>query len=309
VTQPRSRDEERSMSAPDFAGDAQAAAELAFSYMQGRGVEQSLASARDWFRKAGELGSPECRMIYLSLLANGTGGDRDWGRALQLLKELASQASRAASELRLIEAMGLDDQGNPASSFAARPISETPQAGVFENFLTPQECSFLAQAAAPAFRPAAVGMTSSGQTMRSAVRTCETAAFPWVAETPAIHAINRRIASASGTQAEWGETLQVLRYHPGQEFKPHRDCTEATDNQRVLTMLVYLNDAYTGGETLFLKNGLEVRGKLGDALLFRNADDSGQPDPDSLHAGLPVKTGMKLVASRWIRQKRFGPTA
>ena len=297
------------MAAADADVDARAAAETAFRYLQGRSVERNIASARDWFRKAGDLGSLECRMIYLSFVASGTGGNRDWALAMQMLNELATHASRAASEVALIDAMGVDEQGDPGRDLTGQRISETPEAFLFRDFLTAAECNFLAQAAGPSFRPAAVGMTNSGQTLRSEVRTCDTAGFPWIAETPAIHAINRRIAKASGTEAEWGEPLQVLRYHPGQEFKPHRDWTEATDNQRILTMLVYLNDGYAGGETLFLKTGLKVRGKLGDALLFRNADDSGRPDPDSLHAGLPVETGVKLVASRWIRQKRFGPTA
>ncbi len=72
-------------------------------------------------------------------------------------------------------------------------------------------------------------------------------------------------------------------------------------------MLVYLNEDYTGGETLFLKTGVKVRGNAGDGLLFRNAAPDGTPDPDSLHAGLPVITGEKFIASRWIRQKPFGP--
>ena len=72
-------------------------------------------------------------------------------------------------------------------------------------------------------------------------------------------------------------------------------------------MLVYLNDDYAGGETLFLKNGLKVRGRTGDAILFRNAADDGTPDPTALHAGLPVNSGEKYLASRWIRQKPFGP--
>jgi prolyl 4-hydroxylase len=111
----------------------------------------------------------------------------------------------------------------------------------------------------------------------------------------------------SGTAPEWGEPLQVLRYRPGQEFKPHRDCTDDVANQRVWTMLVYLNDGYAGGETEFLETGLKVRGGTGDGLLFRNADEAGRPDMRTLHAGLPVTSGEKLLASRWIRQKRFGP--
>jgi prolyl 4-hydroxylase len=161
--------------------------------------------------------------------------------------------------------------------------------------------------ATPLFQPAIVINSVTGEAMPHPVRTSENAGFPWMSETPAIHALNRRMAAASGTKAEWGEPLQVLRYRPGQQYKPHFDGLAAEPNQRILTMLVYLNDGFSGGETLFVRTGLKVVGKRGDALLFRNADDQGNPDPISEHAGLPVTAGEKLIASRWIRQARFGP--
>ena len=75
-------------------------------------------------------------------------------------------------------------------------------------------------------------------------------------------------------------------------------------------MLVYLNEDYEGGETEFLASGRRFRGKTGDGLLFRNADlATGMPDPNSRHAGLPVTAGCKLIASRWIRQKPYGPAS
>jgi prolyl 4-hydroxylase len=122
-------------------------------------------------------------------------------------------------------------------------------------------------------------------------------------ESPAIHALCRRLAAASGTDVGQGEPLQVLCYSAGQEYKPHFDAIDGTDNQRILTFLVYLNDDFDGGETEFLSTGLKVKGRKGDALLFRNADDLGRPDLKSQHAGLPPTTGVKFLASRWIRQK------
>jgi prolyl 4-hydroxylase len=70
-------------------------------------------------------------------------------------------------------------------------------------------------------------------------------------------------------------------------------------------VLVYLSDDYEGGETRFERTGLAYRGRAGDALLFRNADAGGRPDPMSLHYGRPVARGVKYLASRWIRAKRF----
>ena len=290
-------------------GSATAAVELAFAHLQARGVPRSLRRSREYFRRAAELGHAPSRLIYLSFLANGTGGDRDWPGASKLLAQAASEGDRdAAHQLELLSAMNLTAAGDPRVASEAEQLSSEPDVRLFREFLSPAECRYLIDASSPVFQPAVVGHVAGGaRQVVAQIRTCDVAGFPWVAENPAIHAINRRIAAASRTEAEWGEPLQVLRYRPGQEFKPHRDCTEDVDNQRVFTMLVYLNDAYTGGETEFLTTGLKVRGKTGDALLFRNADEHGRPDMNTLHAGLPVISGEKFLASRWIRQKRFGP--
>ena len=100
--------------------------------------------------------------------------------------------------------------------------------------------------------------------------------FPLVFESPAIHALCRRLAAASETHVKQGEPLQVLRYRPGQEYRPHFDAIGDEDNQRVLTFLVYLNEDYEGGETEFIATGFKVKGKKGDGLLFRNADAVGR---------------------------------
>jgi prolyl 4-hydroxylase len=297
------------LEAAGAAGDASCWTELAFWHLQGRGIPRDLARSRHCFRAAAAAGDTHARAIYIAFLANGTGGPSDFAGALRLLAEAAPDDPDAARQLALIAAMNLTEDGDPHVLPQPRQVSERPFAQIFPGLLGDDECRYLVDAAEPAFRQAQVGSLATGQKSLSQVRTCETAGFPWVAENPVIHAINRRIAAASGFPVECGEPLQILRYRGGQEFKPHYDCTETTDNQRVLTMLVYLNEAYTGGETLFLKTGLKLRGRAGDGLLFRNARDDGSPDMESLHAGLPVTSGEKLIASRWIRQKRFGPAA
>ena len=120
-----------------------------------------------------------------------------------------------------------------------------------------------------------------------------------------VNAINRRIAALSGTGIEQGEPLQVLRYRPGGQYRAHMDALPAEANQRIVTVLVYLTDAYEGGETSFLRTGLAFKGRKGDALLFRNVTETGEPDQMAVHAGLPVRRGAKIIGSRWIRERRF----
>ena len=285
---------------------------MAFAYLQGRGVARDLALSREHFGRAADAGHLQAKRILVALLANGTTGGRDWQAAMQRLHELKSSGdAQAVRQIELLGLMNLDAQGDPKQVFDGKRLSDRPEVTLFADLFTEAERRYLMDAALPAYRPATVGHVAGGHTRQivQQIRTCDVAAFPWIAEDPVIHALNRRIAAAAGVAVETGEPLQILRYRPGQEFKPHRDATEDTENQRVLTMLVYLNDAYSGGETLFLSNDLKVRGNAGDGLLFRNADANGVADPYSLHAGLPVESGEKVVASRWIRQKRFGPAA
>jgi prolyl 4-hydroxylase len=115
------------------------------------------------------------------------------------------------------------------------------------------------------------------------------------------------LAAASGTAYEQGEALQILRYRPGQQYRAHVDAVPSTENQRATTALVYLNDDFQGGETYFVKVGLKVKGEKGDAIVFRNATADGAADYDAEHAGLPVTSGTKHLASRWIRERRWIP--
>ncbi|RSU78946.1 hypothetical protein BRX37_03435 [Sphingomonas sp. S-NIH.Pt3_0716] len=95
------------------------------------------------------------------------------------------------------------------------------------------------------------------------------------------------------------ESLQCARYLPDQEFRPHFDA--GPNAPRTATAIVYLNDDFEGGSTLFPELKYEVRPKRGSCLVFRNLDDQGRRLPQSLHAGLPVRTGIKYVCNVWVR--------
>lgn len=50
--------------------------------------------------------------------------------------------------------------------------------------------------------------------------------------------------------------LRILRYDPGDEFKPHSDgsYTDQQGNTSKITILIYLNEGYENGYTAFLSN-------------------------------------------------------
>lgn len=285
------------------ANDADALFKLAIWSLTGSYVQRDLAASRRFFAQAAVAKHPDALRIYLAFVANGTGAPPDWPQAMQMLRKMATVDDDSRLQLELIEAMALKSDGDPASVPEPEPLSQSPDVALYPALLSSQECDYLVEAARPLFQPAVVVDPATGRQIPNPIRTSDSAAFPLANETPAIHALNRRIAAAAGTNVTQGEPLQVLRYGPGQEYKAHLDALPGTDNQRVATMLVYLNEGYEGGETHFFAVPLSVKGRKGDALLFRNATADGRPDERARHAGLPVTRGEKLLASRWIRAR------
>lgn len=283
-------------------GDGPAAYELAEWCREGEVVRRDFALARDLYLRAAQAGIVEGYRRYMAFLAVGVGGPRDWRMALQLLGDLAKIDPSAAAQKSVIGAMKLTAEGDPETLPEREIVRDTPLICRFPALFSDEECDFLSRAAEPFFERAETVEEYTGRTFYNPIRTSDTAAFPWVAESPAVHALNRRIAAASATRPEQGEPLQVLRYRQGQEYKPHTDAIPGLENQRVMTMLVYLNQDFEGGETEFPGLGITIRPRRGEGLLFRNVDEEGQPDPSLLHAGVPVRSGIKLLASRWIRE-------
>lgn len=289
-------------------GDADSLFTLAMWRLTGRYIPVDPALARELFRRAGEAGRRDAVKIHVNFLASGFGGPADWSGALRRLRALAATDAASAAELALIEKMALTQDGGPALLPAPNCLSASPEVTRFPGLFTPEECGYLAGAAAPMLKPSVVVDPRSGRQMPHPVRTSDGAVFAWLVANPAVHALNRRIAAASGTRVEQGEPLQVLRYRPGQQYRSHLDAVPGPGgNRRILTLIVYLNDGYKGGETQFAKTGLSVRGRMGDGLLFRNTLPDGRADPMSEHAGLPVTTGTKLIATRWIWERDFAP--
>jgi prolyl 4-hydroxylase len=263
------------------------------------------ASARELIRGAAELGRLDAAVIFANFVCSGVGGPRHWQNGLAMLRGLAKVNRRSARELALIERMALTHEGDPLSLPPPEPVCEAPHIVAFRGLFSAEECAYLIEAARPMLTPAVVVDVRTGSQKRDPGRISDGCGFTWPLENPAVHALNRRIAAASGTAPEQGEPLQILRYAPGGEYKPHFDSIPGFANQRAYTMLVWLNEDYEGGETWFNAPKLALKEVPGDAVLFRNVGADGRRDPLSAHAGLPVMSGEKLIASKWIRQRAF----
>ena len=285
------------------AGSAEAAMLLAVCYLRGERVSRDLVRARAHLRRAVEIGHVDAALMEIALTANGSGAPADWARALGLLEVAAKADPVAAEQLRLLRAMDLDASGMPRTAPPGEPVSTAPRITRFPRFFSPAECAHVAGVTGALLAPARVIDPVTGQWRAHPVRTSDDAAIGPAQEDLVIRALNLRIAAASGTRVEQGEALTVLRYRPGQQFRPHLDTIAGAANQRRATMLVYLNEGYGGGETHFPDANVTITPRGGDAILFENLRRDGSPDPATRHAGLPVTRGVKWLATRWIRAR------
>lgn len=191
---------------------------------------------------------------------------------------------------------------------------DKPVVVVLDNFLTDAECDALIAAAENKFHDATVVDAMTGDFVRHRDRTSTNAVFKR-SETELVHAIEARIAEVIHWPAENGEGMQVLRYAIGAEYKSHFDYFDpklpgelknlARGGQRVGTFLMYLSDVEAGGATRFPVMKFEIRPKKGMALYFGDMLANGEGDKLSLHAGTPVISGTKYLATKWLREGVF----
>jgi len=134
-------------------------------------------------------------------------------------------------------------------------------------------------------------------------------------ETPLIAVLDARFSQIMNSPIEHGEGLQVLRYGPGSHSTPHFDFLVPRNaaneqslrrsGQRISSLVAYLNDVPSGGETSFPHAGLSVCPQRGNAVYFEYCNGRGQVDAASLHAGEPVIQGEKWAVTKWMRERKF----
>lgn len=291
------------------AGDAVALAELAVWHLRGDALPRNLAHARQCLARARIIGHVDAALMEIALTANGSGGAPDWPGALALLKSAAATDPLAAQHLSLLRDMALGADGAPRHLPKPLSLNTSPHIRRFPAFCSPIECGHIASVAAPTLQPATVFDPATGKMVAHPIRSSDNAPIGPVQESLVVQAINRRISAATRTHVTQGEPLTVLRYAPGQQYRPHLDTLPDQSNQRIRTAILYLNHNYTGGRTVFPLLDLEVAPGVGDLIVFDNVDANGAPDPLSRHAGLPITSGTKWIATRWIRAQPISPWA
>ncbi|KAM0967594.1 hypothetical protein FF1_016108 [Malus domestica] len=207
-------------------------------------------------------------------------------------------------------------------------ISWEPRAFIYHNFLSKDECDYLINLAKPHMVKSTVVDSKTGKSKDSSVRT-SSGMFLRRGRDKIIRDIEKRIADFTFIPVEHGDGLQVLHYEVGQKYDAHFDYFADEFNtknggQRVATLLMYLSDVEEGGETVFPtakgsissvpwwnelsecgKQGLALKPKMGDALLFWSMRPDATLDPSSLHGACPVIRGNKWSCTKWMHLQEY----
>ena len=272
---------------------------------------------REWIVAQATAGQPP-DVVLKSMLASGWNEDVAVAALEDTLRGYLDEHARAAGLPP--PSVVPEPQVGEASATLQLPDREVrvlvamrnPRVIVFGGLFSDVECDELVEcASARLVRSETVKMDTGGNEVNEA-RTSDGMFFTR-GESALIARLEERISALLAWPVVNGEGLQILRYRPGAEYKPHYDYFDPTQpgtpgilkrgGQRVGSLVCYLNTPTKGGATVFPDVSLDVAPIKGNAVFF--SYDRPHPMTRSLHGGAPVIEGEKWVATKWLREGRF----
>ena len=126
-------------------------------------------------------------------------------------------------------------------------------------------------------------------------------------EDDVIKKVKKKIAKSFGLDGNGMEKLQLQKYPEGGYYKEHFDAKsedhfqkDESFSQRKYSIIIYLNDDFIGGETVFPKKNIFVKPLRGRLLLFSNMlNETNYVHPFSSHLSKKIVKGEKWILSTW----------
>ena len=304
------------------------------AYCQDHGVGGDIDPAeasRTWMR-AGDLGAPRAasnlgwryrkgftvkqdpiRSLAWYLRAEAA----DYPGAAEAIASLADALSEQEFDFARELAAGTIDHSDPVATdngilnFETEELSTAPRVSRIKRLFTIDECDHLVRTTRPFMQPSKV-ITTSGGAEEDDVRSSEESPIWDQIRDLVVHRLEARMHELSNTPILHGEPIMVLHYGKGMEYRAHEDYFDpdvdhmqeqlSRGGQRLVTIITYLSSVADGGATDFPKADISIAPIKGDAVMFFNTHEDGMPDPLTKHAGTPVVSGEKWLATRWIRE-------
>jgi prolyl 4-hydroxylase len=279
-------------------GGAEAAAKLSVLAAAGVYVQPDMAEALRLIKAAAQRGWLPAQQQLLALTPD---------------RALAAQAAQSQTSDYWQRLTNTIDTGFWRSAPRATTLSESPLIRSFAALVPDTVCAWLIERSAGRLQRALVYDAAAERNYASETRTNSWAQFDLM-ECDLIHVlVQLRMQAACGIPLHNMEANAILHYAVGEEISNHFDFVEPSlpnyaeeiekNGHRVLTFLIYLNDDYDGGETVFPELGIVHTGRQGEGLYFVNVLENNEPDLRTLHAGRPPTRGEKWIVSQFVRNR------
>lgn len=185
---------------------------------------------------------------------------------------------------------------------------------IFEipEFLTKEECQHLINLSKDKLKPSTIYIDNgtTDMTVSNDKRKSESCRLKDEMD-PIVKQVSDKIKLLTKTNSNFHEDLEMIKYKPGGYASPHFDtchgskefCDKVNGDlgPRWVTVILYLNDSYKGGETFFPRLNKTIKPETGKAIIFYNIHPDTSVIEESYHEGLKVLKGEKWLANKWIR--------
>jgi len=231
----------------------------------------------------------------------------------------------------------------PVTSFGGRhnititSLSERPRIFEVANLLSAEECDSIRRLAdarmAPSYIVRPDKQTNPDGTLKLTYSDYRTSSSTFLRrDDPTVKVIGARVADLVRIPELHAELMQVIHYGVLEHYHGHFDYIPPGSDMiegrhpydnRLVTVLFYLNDVDAGGETVFPKTNpefqasdsaalpcqphypaLKIRPRKGSAVMFYNMDELyqviGKREDMSWHGGCDVFQGEKWAANYWV---------
>jgi len=159
---------------------------------------------------------------------------------------------------------------DPAVPYQA--VSWAPRVFKWPGFLSEEECEHIKNVSTPHLKRSKVVDAQTGGEKTDPIRTSKGTFLPRKKD-PVLQRIEERVALFTGLPLPHQEDLQVLSYGSSEQYYDHMDTLGAKNDggagERTMSVLMYLEDVTSGGETVFPKGS-------------SYADPAFAPSPSSL---------------------------
>lgn len=194
-------------------------------------------------------------------------------------------------------------------------LFDEPRLYLVHEFLTPEECDHLISKSMGRLTPATTISNEDGAGLVTVESRNSDVLFFADREDDVISNIEDKLDHLVGFPHENGEQLQMNKYDVGEFYRPHYDfydpnCQGGLNHikmhtQRMVTVLMYLNDVEEGGDTEFPELSIKVTPKKGMAVVWWNCFTNQVVDHRTKHGACPVVKGVKYSMTKWYHHGKY----